>query len=102
MDFGLFLEFPRREGITQADAFDECFELADKAEALGVDSLWLAEYTLMRARIVCAGDHRQRAGDPHEEGEDRLGRPMPAPWEPGANRRGSGDPGPHQQGAFGV
>jgi alkanesulfonate monooxygenase SsuD/methylene tetrahydromethanopterin reductase-like flavin-dependent oxidoreductase (luciferase family) len=44
MDFGLFIEFPCREGMTEREAFAECFALADEAETLGVDSVWLAEY----------------------------------------------------------
>lgn len=44
MDFGVFIEFPCREGMTEREAFTECFALADEAEALGVDSVWLAEY----------------------------------------------------------
>ena len=44
MDFGLFVEFPSREGMTDREAFAECFALADAAEALGVASVWLAEY----------------------------------------------------------
>ena len=44
MDFGLFIEFPCREGMTEGEAFAECFALVDEAEALGVDSVWLAEY----------------------------------------------------------
>ncbi len=44
MDFGLFLEFPCREGMTECEAFAECFALVDEAEARGVDSVWLAEY----------------------------------------------------------
>lgn len=44
MDFGVFIEFPCREGMTEREAFTECFTLADEAEALGVDSVWLAEY----------------------------------------------------------
>ena len=44
MDFGLFLEFPCREGMTEREAFAECFALVDEAEASGVDSVWLAEY----------------------------------------------------------
>ena len=44
MDFGLFLEFPCREGMTNREAFAECFALVDAAEALGVNSVWLAEY----------------------------------------------------------
>jgi alkanesulfonate monooxygenase SsuD/methylene tetrahydromethanopterin reductase-like flavin-dependent oxidoreductase (luciferase family) len=44
MDCGLFIEFPCREGMTEAEAFAQCFGLVDEAEAHGVDSLWLAEY----------------------------------------------------------
>ncbi len=44
MDCGLFIEFPCREGMTEREAFAECFGLADEAEACGVDSVWLAEY----------------------------------------------------------
>jgi alkanesulfonate monooxygenase SsuD/methylene tetrahydromethanopterin reductase-like flavin-dependent oxidoreductase (luciferase family) len=44
MDFGLFLEFPCRDGMTEAEAFAECFALIDEAEARHVDSVWLAEY----------------------------------------------------------
>ena len=44
MDFGLFVEFPCRDGMTEQEAFAECFALVDEAEALGVASVWLAEY----------------------------------------------------------
>src|SRR5437899_1549128 len=44
MDFGLFVEFPRRDGMTEQEAFAECFALVDEAEALGVASVWLAVY----------------------------------------------------------
>jgi alkanesulfonate monooxygenase SsuD/methylene tetrahydromethanopterin reductase-like flavin-dependent oxidoreductase (luciferase family) len=44
MDFGVFLEFPSRQEMTDGEAFAECFALAQEAEALGVDSVWLAEY----------------------------------------------------------
>jgi alkanesulfonate monooxygenase SsuD/methylene tetrahydromethanopterin reductase-like flavin-dependent oxidoreductase (luciferase family) len=44
MDVGLFVEFPCREGMTEREAFAECFALVDEAEARGVDSVWLAEY----------------------------------------------------------
>ena len=44
MDFGLFIEFPCREDMTEREAFAECFALVDAAETLGVDSVWLAEY----------------------------------------------------------
>ena len=39
MDFPLFLEFSRRGEMTQRDAFEESFNLVDKAEELGVDSV---------------------------------------------------------------
>ena len=54
MDFGLFLEFPQREGATQQQAFEECFALADNAEAKGVDSVWLAEYHFNPGRVLSA------------------------------------------------
>ena len=44
MDFGLFLEFPCRDGMAESEAFAECFRLVDEAEAQGVPSVWLAEY----------------------------------------------------------
>ncbi|MEK7815000.1 MAG: LLM class flavin-dependent oxidoreductase, partial [Chloroflexota bacterium] len=52
MDFGLFLEFPCRDGGSQKEAFDEGFALVDQAEALGVESVWLAEYHLNAARVL--------------------------------------------------
>lgn len=52
MDFGLFLEFPRREGATHQQAFEECFALVDEAEARGVDSVWLAEYHFSPGRVL--------------------------------------------------
>ncbi len=44
MESGVFIEFPTREGMTDREAFAECFALVDAAEALGVNSVWLAEY----------------------------------------------------------
>jgi alkanesulfonate monooxygenase SsuD/methylene tetrahydromethanopterin reductase-like flavin-dependent oxidoreductase (luciferase family) len=52
MDFGLFLEFPRRDGSSQKEAFDEAFALVDEAEALEVESVWLAEYHFNAARVL--------------------------------------------------
>ena len=54
MEFGLFLEFPRREGTSRRDAFTESFALVDEAEAMGVDSVWLAEYHFNPGRVVSA------------------------------------------------
>lgn len=54
MDFGLFLEFPRRKGATQQQAFEECFALVDEAEARGADAVWLAEYHFNPGRVLSA------------------------------------------------
>jgi alkanesulfonate monooxygenase SsuD/methylene tetrahydromethanopterin reductase-like flavin-dependent oxidoreductase (luciferase family) len=54
MDVGLFLEFPRREDGTPQEAFREGFTLVDEAEALGVQSVWLAEYHFNAGRVLSA------------------------------------------------
>ncbi len=54
MDFGLFLEFPRREGASGQEAFEEGFALVAQAEALGVESVWLAEYHFNASRVLSA------------------------------------------------
>ena len=43
MEFGMFHEFQRRPGQTEAQAFTESFEQVDDAEAAGLDVMWLAE-----------------------------------------------------------
>ena len=43
MEFGSFMEFHRREGMSQAEAFHESFGLVDMAEDLGLDAIWMAE-----------------------------------------------------------
>src|SRR4051812_46843513 len=43
MEFGVFHEFPRREGISDTTAFAQSFELVDAAEEWGLDVMWLAE-----------------------------------------------------------
>ena len=52
MELGLFLEFPVREGSTENEAFKESFALVDQAEALGVPSVWLAEYHFNPGRVL--------------------------------------------------
>jgi alkanesulfonate monooxygenase SsuD/methylene tetrahydromethanopterin reductase-like flavin-dependent oxidoreductase (luciferase family) len=54
MDLGLFLEFPRRDDLTEQEAMQESFAIVDEAEALGVDSVWLAEYHFNPGRILSA------------------------------------------------
>ncbi len=52
MDFGMFTEFHVREGMTQADAFDEHLKEVEVAEEMGLDSVWLAEYHFAPQRSV--------------------------------------------------
>ena len=52
MEFGTFMEFHRREGGTQHEAFQESFAHADQAEALGLDAVWLAESHFNQERSV--------------------------------------------------
>jgi alkanesulfonate monooxygenase SsuD/methylene tetrahydromethanopterin reductase-like flavin-dependent oxidoreductase (luciferase family) len=51
MDFGIFLEQTRR-GANQEQAFQDMFDLADSAEAWGLDIVWLAEMLVNPARSV--------------------------------------------------
>jgi alkanesulfonate monooxygenase SsuD/methylene tetrahydromethanopterin reductase-like flavin-dependent oxidoreductase (luciferase family) len=72
MDVGLFVEFPCRDGMSEQEAFAECFTLVDEAEASRVDSVWLAEYhfapisvlssPLMVASAIAARTQRIRIG----------------------------------------
>jgi len=54
MDFGVFLE-QTREGVDQGGAFREMLEVADSAEAWGLDVVWLAEMLFNPARSVLSG-----------------------------------------------
>jgi len=51
MHFGLFVE-EMRQGASQAAAFHDVFELADRAEAWGIDCVWLGEIHFNPARSV--------------------------------------------------
>src|SRR5213083_2850212 len=51
MHFGIFLE-ERRRGTSEAVAFRETLELADAAEAWGVDGVWLGEIHFTPSRSV--------------------------------------------------
>lgn len=53
-EFGIFHEFQRRVGQTDADAFSECFAQVDAAERWGLDVLWLAELHFAPERSVLA------------------------------------------------
>lgn len=52
MEFGSFMEFHRREGKSQADAFREAFAHIGQSEELGLDAVWLAESHFNPARSV--------------------------------------------------
>ena len=54
MEFGMFHEFQRRPGQSEADAFTESFELVDDAEKTGLDVMWLAELHSAPERSVLA------------------------------------------------
>ncbi len=54
MEFGMFHEFQRRPGQTEAEAFSESFEQVDEAEAAGLDVMWLAELHTSPERSVLA------------------------------------------------
>ncbi len=43
MEFGSFMEFHTRPGLTQSDAFNEGFSHIQTAESLGLDGVWMAE-----------------------------------------------------------
>jgi alkanesulfonate monooxygenase SsuD/methylene tetrahydromethanopterin reductase-like flavin-dependent oxidoreductase (luciferase family) len=51
MHFGIFVEEMRR-GVNQVAAFREAFELAERAEAWGLDCVWLGEIHFNPARSV--------------------------------------------------
>ena len=53
-EFGVFHEFQRRPGQTEADAFTTAFEQVDAAERWGLDAIWLAEIHMAPERSVCS------------------------------------------------
>ena len=61
MEFGLFVEFPSREGTTQAQIFKDSMELIQAAEDSGSEGIWLAEYhfdpdrSVLSAPVTVAG-----------------------------------------------
>jgi alkanesulfonate monooxygenase SsuD/methylene tetrahydromethanopterin reductase-like flavin-dependent oxidoreductase (luciferase family) len=57
MQFGSFMEFHRREGHSQADAFREAFGHIELSESLGLDAVWLAESHFNPVRSVLSSPH---------------------------------------------
>jgi alkanesulfonate monooxygenase SsuD/methylene tetrahydromethanopterin reductase-like flavin-dependent oxidoreductase (luciferase family) len=54
MEFGSFMEFHRREGLSQAEAFEESFAHVRQAEDQGLHGVWLAESHFSPDRNVLA------------------------------------------------
>jgi alkanesulfonate monooxygenase SsuD/methylene tetrahydromethanopterin reductase-like flavin-dependent oxidoreductase (luciferase family) len=52
MEIGLFTEFQSPPGMNEAQAFDESLAQVTAAEALGFDSVWLAEIHFQKGRSV--------------------------------------------------
>ena len=53
-EFGVFHEFQRRPGQSEAQAFTTAFDQVDAAERWGLDAIWLAEIHMAPERSVCA------------------------------------------------
>jgi alkanesulfonate monooxygenase SsuD/methylene tetrahydromethanopterin reductase-like flavin-dependent oxidoreductase (luciferase family) len=51
-EFGMFHEFQRRQGQTEAEAFTQSFAQVDAAERWGLDAVWLAEIHMAPERSV--------------------------------------------------
>ena len=87
MEFGTFMEFHVREGMSQAHAFDESFAHVDMAEELGLDGVWLAEDHFVPHRSVLSAPLEGISGlGPAADSE-----PVPPPGQ-------RGEPGPAQSG----
>lgn len=54
MEFGMFHEFQRLPGVSDAEAFAQSFAQVDSAERLGLDAMWLAELHFAPERSVLA------------------------------------------------
>jgi len=52
VEFGIFHEFDRLPGSTEAESFRDAFELVDAAERWGLDAVWLAEIHFNPKRSV--------------------------------------------------
>ena len=48
-EFGVFHEFPRYAGVTDAEVFAQSFVQVDAAERWGLDVIWIAELTSSRS-----------------------------------------------------
>jgi alkanesulfonate monooxygenase SsuD/methylene tetrahydromethanopterin reductase-like flavin-dependent oxidoreductase (luciferase family) len=53
-EFGVFHEFPRYAGVTDAEAFTQSFAQVDAAERWGLDVIWIAELHFFPERSVAS------------------------------------------------
>ena len=53
-EFGVFHEFPRNAGVTDAEAFTQSFAQVDAAERWGLDVIWIAELHFLPERSVAS------------------------------------------------
>ena len=53
-EFGVFHEFPRYAGMTDAEAFTQSFAQVDAAERWGLDVIWIAELHFLPERSVAS------------------------------------------------
>lgn len=53
-EFGVFHEFPRYAGVTDAEAFTQSFAQVDAAERWGLDVIWIAELHFLPQRSVAS------------------------------------------------
>ena len=54
MEFGVFHEFPRQAGQSEAEAFADGLALVDAAERWGLDVMWLAELHLSSITVLAS------------------------------------------------
>ncbi len=54
MEFGVFHEFPRADGMSDETGFANGFELVDTAEELGLDAIWLAELHISPRSVLAS------------------------------------------------
>ena len=53
MHVGLVMECDYRPGRTEEEAFEEAFSIAEMADDLGLDGVWLAERHFAAPRRLC-------------------------------------------------
>ena len=98
MEFGMFHEFQRRPGQTEAEAFSELFEQVDEAEAAGLDVMWLAELHTAPERSVLAAPLNIASAIATRTKRMKIGIAVQvsAAVPSAAHRRGSDDRRSHQ------